>query len=180
MTDMKLFSTLYVQYPECPIQLEAQWQHYKKKCFCLYVMKQCKLTGLDVDSTPQGQRKRYDKRWGKGSSYASVQFQQPFLACACALHFMLWRWLKSTRIGRKMLWSKTVRAQRYSFLSAQLQWHSYFVHTFIILIFSLMPLGKTLNKFLRAGINPHLAHTKTYSKQVKRSFCWKISVTHTT
>lgn len=42
---------------------------------------------------------------------------------------------------------------------------------YAILIFKLIPSGNRLNKFLRAGINPHLNSTHiTYRNQVKRSF----------
>ena len=72
-----------------------------------------KLAGLDADSTPQGRREKkkkqntyYDKRWGEGSCYTSVQFQRSLFSMHVCLAVCAWETSEIREDDEKMLWSK--------------------------------------------------------------------------
>lgn len=123
----------------------------------------------------------YDKRWGEGCSYTSVQFQHFLFSMHACLAVYALEGAEILKDREKMLWSKTACGKVFSSNSSvpiTLLFCTYVCHP---IFFFLIPWGKRLNKFFRADINPHLHWThKTYRKQVKRSFCWKSQEAHTT
>lgn len=103
--------------PNIVQNVKAQWRDYKKWCFCLSFMKELKLTGLD--STPQGQRRKYyDKRWGEGSSYTSVQFQRSLFSMHVCFAVYASETTEIYKDEEKMLWSKTACGKVFSPVSS--------------------------------------------------------------
>lgn len=117
-------------------------------------------------------------RWGIWL-HISAALAVVFSMHVCLAFYALER-TKIHKDGEKMLWSKPACGKVFISIIA------------VAIIFlvctnichpqiSLLPSGKRLNKFFRAGFNPHLNSTpKTYRKQVKRSFCRKSSAAHAT
>lgn len=110
---------------------ESAWMSYKrkaqrqdyKKCFCLSFTEELKLTGLDADSTPRGWREKkqqkthYDKRWGEGSCYTSVQFQHSLFSMHVCLTLCAWETSEIREDEEKMLWSKAACKKVFSSMS---------------------------------------------------------------
>lgn len=119
MQGMKSFCTL--SQPECPTNDKHRSKIIKNVFVCLSRRRLSSRALMRIQLHEDGEKKKqktyYDKRWGEGSCYTSVQFQRSLFSMHVCLAFCACETSEIREDEEKMLWSKAACKKVFSAMS---------------------------------------------------------------